>query len=55
VHPRAGKPASRIVITAIKGSRAPLELKPGLVLQDGEGRYLPAVEAILRHGEPLAV
>jgi tRNA1(Val) A37 N6-methylase TrmN6 len=55
VHPRAGKPASRIVVTAIKGSRAPLELKPGLVLQDGEGRYLPAVEAILRHGEPLAV
>jgi tRNA1(Val) A37 N6-methylase TrmN6 len=55
VHPRAGAPASRIVVTAVKGSRAPLELKPGLVLQDAEGRYLPAVEAVLRHGAPLTI
>lgn len=55
IHPRAGTPASRIVVTAIKGSRAPLELKPGLILQDAEGRYLPDVEAVLRGGAPLAI
>jgi tRNA1(Val) A37 N6-methylase TrmN6 len=53
VHPRAGASANRILVTAIKGSRA--ALRAGLVLQDAEGRYLPAVEAVLRHGEPLVV
>ena len=54
IHPRADRPAKRILITAVKGSRVPLELRPGLVLQDAEGRYLAAVEAVLRHGAPLA-
>lgn len=53
VHSRAEASASRIVVRAIKGSRAPLELRPGLVLQDAAGRYLPAIEAILRGGAPL--
>ncbi len=53
VHPRAGEPANRILVTAIKGSRAPLELRPGLVLHDADGCYLPNVEAVLRHGAPL--
>lgn len=53
VQPRADTPASRIVIGAVKGSRAALELRPALVLQDAEGRYLRSVDEILRCGAPL--
>jgi tRNA1(Val) A37 N6-methylase TrmN6 len=34
VYPEAGSPAIRIVVTAIKGGRAPLALLPGRVLAD---------------------
>lgn len=54
VHPRAGEPAHRIIVTGVKGSRAPLVIKAGLVLHDADGRYLPAVEVVLRDGAPLA-
>lgn len=55
VQPRVDAAASRIIVTAVKGSRAPLELRPALVLQRDDGTYLPEVEAILRHGAPLAI
>jgi tRNA1(Val) A37 N6-methylase TrmN6 len=42
VHPDAGKPAIRILVRAVKGSRAPLELCPGLMLNDASG--LPSRE-----------
>lgn len=53
VHSHAGQPAGRILVSAIKGSRAPLVLLPGLVLHGPDGQYLPAIDAILRHGAPL--
>jgi len=34
VHPRMGAPAIRILVSAVKGGRAPLALEPGLVLAD---------------------
>jgi tRNA1(Val) A37 N6-methylase TrmN6 len=52
VHPRAGEPAVRIVITARKGSRAPLLIAPPLVLHEGDGRFTPEADAIHR-GEAL--
>ena len=55
IHPRAGEPASRVLISAIKGSRAPLELRPGLVLHNADHSFRPDVEAILRHGAALAL
>lgn len=55
VHAFADAPASRILVTAVKGSRAPLTLMPGLVLQDRDGAYRPEVDAILRQALPLAV
>lgn len=55
VHPRAGAPAHRVLIRGVKGSRAPLVLLAGLVLQDENGRYLPAIDDVLRHGKPLAL
>lgn len=54
VHPRAGEPAGRVLVTGRTGSRAPFALLPGLVLHgDGEA-FTPAAEAVLRHGAALA-
>ena len=37
VHPRAGEPARRVLVRAVKGSRAPLTIAAPLVLHDGAG------------------
>jgi tRNA1(Val) A37 N6-methylase TrmN6 len=52
IHPRADEPASRIVITAVKGSRAPMLLAPPLILHEVDGRFTCEAEAIHR-GEAL--
>ncbi|MFM8938649.1 MAG: tRNA1(Val) (adenine(37)-N6)-methyltransferase [Phenylobacterium sp.] len=55
VQPRSGSPASRVIVRAIRGGRAPLALLPPLVLHpDGEGKHTPEAEAILRDAAPLA-
>ena len=51
--PAAGKPASRVIVRGIRGSRAPLTLRPGLVLHGRDGRFTERAENILRHGAPL--
>ena len=51
VHGRAERPAIRVLIAAVKGSRAPLRLLPPLVLQDEAGRFTPEAEALHR-GDP---
>jgi tRNA1(Val) A37 N6-methylase TrmN6 len=38
VHPDPGRPAIRVLARAVKGSRAPLELCPGLMLSDESGQ-----------------
>ena len=38
VHGRAGQPAIRVLVRARKGSRAPLALLPGLMLNDADGK-----------------
>jgi tRNA1(Val) A37 N6-methylase TrmN6 len=48
VQPRIEQDAHRVLITGIKGSRAPLRLRPAVVLHDAGGRYLPAIEDVLR-------
>ncbi|MGA8817678.1 MAG: methyltransferase, partial [Xanthobacteraceae bacterium] len=53
VHGKPGAPAIRIIARAIKGSRAPLTLSPGLLLADAKGRPTEAAEAVLRHGAML--
>lgn len=53
LHPRAGKPATRILVQGRKGSRAPLAILPGLVLHEGDSHaFRPEVEAILREAKP---
>jgi tRNA1(Val) A37 N6-methylase TrmN6 len=52
IHPRSHEPASRIVITAFKGSRAPLSIAPPFALHGDDGRFTPEAEAVHR-GEAL--
>lgn len=37
VHPRADKPAIRVLLSAVKGSRAPLTILPPVILNGAEG------------------
>jgi tRNA1(Val) A37 N6-methylase TrmN6 len=53
IHPRPAEPAIRILVRATKGSRAPLALLPGLVLNDVSGRPTAAAESVLREGAAL--
>jgi tRNA1(Val) A37 N6-methylase TrmN6 len=53
VHPKPDAPAIRILARAIKGARAPLQLLPGLTLNDADGRPSAQAEAVLRDGEDL--
>lgn len=53
IYPRAGASAIRVIVSGIKGSRAPITVKPPLVLHGPEQAFLPEIEAIFRHGAAL--
>lgn len=55
VHPDGGKPAIRILVRALKGSRAPLRLCPGLVLSDETGQPTKEAQDVLAGGQALAL
>lgn len=46
VHTRPGDAAKRLIVSAQRGSRAPLRILPGLWLCDAEGRASAAADAI---------
>ena len=48
IHPKAGEPAIRILISGVKGSRAPFQLLPGLTLHEADGRFTAEAAAIHR-------
>lgn len=50
---RAGEPAKRMILRAVKDGRGPLRLLPPLVLHRADGSYHPAIEAVLRDGAEL--
>jgi tRNA1(Val) A37 N6-methylase TrmN6 len=52
VHPRPDRPAVRLLMLARRGSRAPLALRPAVVLQDAAGAPTPTGEAVAA-GAPL--
>jgi tRNA1(Val) A37 N6-methylase TrmN6 len=54
IYPRPGATAIRVLVRAVKGSRAPLVLAPGLTLNDAHARPTPEAEAILRGRETLS-
>jgi tRNA1(Val) A37 N6-methylase TrmN6 len=53
--PRAGEAAKRVLVRAVKGSRAPFALLPGLVLHGEGNKYTHAANAILRDGAALDI
>jgi tRNA1(Val) A37 N6-methylase TrmN6 len=53
VFPKPGAPAIRVLARAIKSSRAPLALLPGVVLADAAGKPTTEAEAVLRGGASL--
>jgi tRNA1(Val) A37 N6-methylase TrmN6 len=53
VYPRAGEDAIRVLVTGVKGSRAPARLQPGLILHEADGQATPAARAIHEGRETL--
>ncbi len=58
--PRTGRDATRIIVRARKGARAPLSLSPPLIVHHGAAHladgsdYSEAAEAVLRQGNALS-
>ena len=50
LYAREGSAASRVVVQGIKGSRAPMQLLPGLILHNEDNSFTPDAEAVLREG-----
>jgi tRNA1(Val) A37 N6-methylase TrmN6 len=48
VHPAAGAPAIRILVSAVRGGRAGVRILPPVVLHGPDGRFTPQAEAIHR-------
>ncbi|MBE1236701.1 methyltransferase [Phaeovibrio sulfidiphilus] len=46
--PRAGEPASRVLVCVRKGVRGPAQILPGLVLHEADGAYTAGANRILR-------
>jgi tRNA1(Val) A37 N6-methylase TrmN6 len=46
IHPRADKAATRLLVLARKGARAPLTIVPPLVLHEAEGTFTKIAAAI---------
>lgn len=55
VYPREGEAAIRVIVQGIKGSRAPLEIRPPIVLHGAGHAFTPEITAVLREGAPLAM
>jgi tRNA1(Val) A37 N6-methylase TrmN6 len=53
IHARPGDAAIRVIVTGVKGSRAPLTIRPGLVLHGPDLNFVPEIEAVFRHGAAL--
>ena len=52
LFPRRGAAASRILVQGVKGSKAPLQILPGLVLHADGNDFTPEADAVLRNGAP---
>lgn len=50
LFPRRGEAASRVIVQGIKGSRAPLQILPGMVLHDAGNGFTAEADAVLRDG-----
>jgi tRNA1(Val) A37 N6-methylase TrmN6 len=55
IYPRDGAPAIRVIVDGVKGSRASIVIKPGLILHGSGNAFRPDADAILRDGVALAI
>lgn len=55
LYPRPDAAAIRVLIRAVKASRGPLSLLPGLILADATGRPTSKAETVLREGAALSL
>ncbi len=55
IHPKPNASAIRVVVRAVKDSRAPLSLLPGFLLADADGKPTPQAEAVLRDAAALSL
>jgi tRNA1(Val) A37 N6-methylase TrmN6 len=53
IYPKPAASAIRILVRAVKGSRAPHAIRPGLWLNDADGRPSAEAQAVLRGGTTL--
>ncbi|MCW5698666.1 MAG: methyltransferase domain-containing protein [Rhodospirillales bacterium] len=53
--PGKNRPASRVIVAGRKGSRAPMQLLPGLALHTPDGSFTAEAQGILRRGEQLTM
>ncbi len=50
LYAREGTAASRVIVQGVKGSKAPMQLLPGLVLHNEHSQFTSEAESILRDG-----
>jgi tRNA1(Val) A37 N6-methylase TrmN6 len=50
LYARVGTAASRVIVQGVKGSKAPMQLLPGLILHEDDNSFTPDAEAVLRDG-----
>ena len=50
LYARGGTAASRVIVQGVKGSKAPMQLLPGLVLHGEGNAFTPDADAVLREG-----
>jgi len=56
LRPRPDSAATRVLVRAVRASKAPLSLLPGFVLHDGpENEFTPEAKSILRDGRGLGI
>ena len=48
VYPSAGARAHRLILSGVKGSKAPLRIAAGLILHEADGRLTAEADAIHR-------
>jgi tRNA1(Val) A37 N6-methylase TrmN6 len=50
LYAREGTAASRVIVQGVRGSKAPMQLLPGLILHGEGNAFTPDAEAVLRDG-----
>lgn len=50
LYAREGTAASRVIVQGVKGSKAPMQLLPGLIMHNADSSFTDDAEAVLRDG-----